>query len=357
VQPAPILEADINRKVTHGVTDPHRLIKQINDRIRDKPEDVIWIGQMLTKIFGAKLPKKHWADWGIKLTYPEAAQIKAMAICDLMTDNLDHFPSSRSTMIDLYQLAKKKPAVFRHSIRNGNISPLVLRRTIRDLRKYGKPLETLRTDERKAALANADLNSGDNIHTGHMRLLYDLVDDNSVDLILTDPPWQEPALYGELAKLAASKLKSGALCLAYVSKYHTLEILDQMRPHLDYFWEFGVYFPSRQLARYDRNVSPCFQPVWAFQKPPFKKIPKTNAGRRHGRARQTPPCLGAELKGNAPTGSTIDDAGGVDRRSILRRGNDSSRLQAIGPDLYCHGNRPGNSGQSSAAITANLLSR
>jgi len=56
---------------------------------------------------------------------------------------------------------------------------------------------------------------GEGIHTGHMRKLFRILDDDSVDLICTDPPWEHKALplYTELGKLAQQKTEPGGFCL------------------------------------------------------------------------------------------------------------------------------------------------
>ena len=51
--------------------------------------------------------------------------------------------------------------------------------------------------------------------SGNIARLWDNLGDDSVDLFLTDPPYNSIELFGELARLAAAKLKDGGLCLAY----------------------------------------------------------------------------------------------------------------------------------------------
>jgi predicted methyltransferase len=56
---------------------------------------------------------------------------------------------------------------------------------------------------------------GGNVLTGDMRQLCSRLDDDSVDLILSDPPYADLGAYSRLAELAAAKLKPGGVCVAY----------------------------------------------------------------------------------------------------------------------------------------------
>ena len=70
--------------------------------------------------------------------------------------------------------------------------------------------------------------SGGKILTGDMWQLHSKLDDDSVDLFLTDPPYADLECYSKLAELAADKLKNGGLCLAYSGQYHLLKIMNLM---------------------------------------------------------------------------------------------------------------------------------
>ena len=60
------------------------------------------------------------------------------------------------------------------------------------------------------AFARKTAASGDqDILVGSMELLWERLEDGSVDLFLTDPPYAEVGFYEQLAELAAAKLKPG----------------------------------------------------------------------------------------------------------------------------------------------------
>lgn len=72
-------------------------------------------------------------------------------------------------------------------------------------------------------------------------VLADLAD-NSVDLVVTDPPYgdQHTHLYGELAKWASAKLKPGGSLVAYVGQGNLPDVTAQMGPHLRYWWTLAL---------------------------------------------------------------------------------------------------------------------
>jgi site-specific DNA-methyltransferase (adenine-specific) len=77
---------------------------------------------------------------------------------------------------------------------------------------------------------------------GDMRTLGARVADDSVDLILTDPPYNEGSadLYTELARFARRVLKPGGVCLAYSGQLHLPQIYAGMGQHLTYMWTCGI---------------------------------------------------------------------------------------------------------------------
>jgi hypothetical protein len=107
---------------------------------------------------------------------------------------------------------------------------------------------------------------------GDMREKGKLIPNNSVQLIFTDPPYQECdiPLYGDLAEFAARALIPGGICLALCGKPFLDRIIAYMTPHLSwkYLWEIqhsggmGYYHALR--------VYNACKAVVMFVKPPLK---------------------------------------------------------------------------------------
>jgi hypothetical protein len=90
-----------------------------------------------------------------------------------------------------------------------------------------------RNDARKAEFerpVTVSLASG--LSHGDFRVLADQIESYSVDLVLTDPPYDDPSLYGEAARIAARILKSGGSFIAYTGQFHERAAADACAPHL-----------------------------------------------------------------------------------------------------------------------------
>ena len=134
--------------------------------------------------------------------------------------------------------------------------------------------QDLRNRAAKAFARKATPSKNQDILTGSMDLLWDRLDDDSVDLFLTDPPYAEVDLYEKLAELAAAKLKPGRLCLAYSGQFYLAEVMDSMSQHLTYWWTFAIEFSGSHCAIHPRHVQNRWKPILAFAKPKAKPAPE-----------------------------------------------------------------------------------
>jgi len=89
---------------------------------------------------------------------------------------------------------------------------------------------------------------GLDLRTGDFREVLSEIADNSVSLIITDPPYVEAAvhLYGELADWANRKLKPGGSCIAYCGQSTMPAALRQMDESLRYWWTIAVEHTTAQ---------------------------------------------------------------------------------------------------------------
>ena len=112
------------------------------------------------------------------------------------------------------------------------------------------------------------------ILVGDLGLLWDRLDDDSVDLFLTDPPFDDIRAYEHLAELAAAKLKPGRLCLAYTGHLRLPDVLNVMGRHLTYWWTFTVVFGGQPVPIHSRHVQNRSRLIVAFSKPPIRPAPR-----------------------------------------------------------------------------------
>jgi hypothetical protein len=122
----------------------------------------------------------------------------------------------------------------------------------------------------KAQAAIAETPAADyGIRHADMTTLFDSLEDNSVDLFFTDPPYDEGAVncYALLARLAAAKLKPGGLCVAYSGHMHLLEVMNAMQQHLCYWWLFAIDHRQGFTTIWNRRIMASWKPVVVFAKP------------------------------------------------------------------------------------------
>ncbi len=133
---------------------------------------------------------------------------------------------------------------------------------------------TIATKERKAAELKAERKAttaklgGDTlgIHHGDFREIGHIIDDASVDLIFTDPPYElaDIGLYGDLAEFAARVLKPGAWCLAYSGQFHMPAAYDLVSSYLTYGWTFAIWHSGGASRIRKFKLQTGWKPILGF---------------------------------------------------------------------------------------------
>ena len=111
------------------------------------------------------------------------------------------------------------------------------------------------------------------IEHGDFRDLSAALDSESIDAIITDPPYPAEYLYtwDGLAEMAMRVLKPGGWCITYSGKQHLDDVFQRMvGGGLIYFWQV-IFLQTVSPAIHPRAVNTEYKPILIFQKPPLTK--------------------------------------------------------------------------------------
>jgi len=103
----------------------------------------------------------------------------------------------------------------------------------------------------------------------------DSLENNSIDAIITDPPYPEEflPLWEQMFEVANRILKPSKYLVCYAN-HQNLDKIFRLKNDLIYYWIFKLDFTSKPIAK-GRNLIATWKPVLVYQKPPFKKIKET----------------------------------------------------------------------------------
>lgn len=110
------------------------------------------------------------------------------------------------------------------------------------------------------------------ILTGDMRKLGAELEPESVDAIVTDPPYPKEylPLWSDLARLAGRVLKPGGYLVAYSGQICLPEVMAMLSEHLRYCWLAGVYLHGPHPQIWPRRVRNALRVVLIYQRPPIE---------------------------------------------------------------------------------------
>ena len=95
------------------------------------------------------------------------------------------------------------------------------------------------------------------------------VADNSIDAVITDPPYPKEyiSLYSYLSRESARVLKPGGLLLAMVGQSYLPDVIKMLDEHMAYHWCLSYLTPGGQSPHlFQRNVNTFWKPVLWYMK-------------------------------------------------------------------------------------------
>jgi 16S rRNA G966 N2-methylase RsmD len=110
---------------------------------------------------------------------------------------------------------------------------------------------------------------------GDMNLIGNELENNSIDFILTDPPYKEEYIncWDNLSKLASRVLKPSGFLIAYSGQLHIPEVIQKLSSTgLQYYWTMCLIHNGGSNLINSRSVLCGWKPLFIFQKEPFHKI-------------------------------------------------------------------------------------
>lgn len=135
-------------------------------------------------------------------------------------------------------------------------------RAIKELRRV--------TKEQARQKSTPKIPQNSNIWHGQFQSFIDKIQPDSVDLIFTDPPYNENAiqLYQELGQFAQQVLKPGGLCLSYSGQIFLPQVINALSESLEYLWTFAVRHNSGYTRIFKVNARNMWKPILVYCKPP-----------------------------------------------------------------------------------------
>jgi len=136
--------------------------------------------------------------------------------------------------------------------------------------KHDEDLQARREELAAKSLKASEMPETIQVHHGDFLKQYTLIEEGSVDCIITDPPYVKEWLgnYEAFAIAASHVLKPGGFLITYIGHIHMDKILEQMTPYLDYYWVACLKHAGTTKAVHSRHVTCSFKPILIFQKPP-----------------------------------------------------------------------------------------
>ena len=104
------------------------------------------------------------------------------------------------------------------------------------------------------------------IYSGDSREIGKMLEDDSIDLIFTDPsyPHEFLPLYSWLSEIAARVLKPGKFCIAYSGKTALPEVMRRLSEKLDYYWLLTIFQPGSNASLWKWHLWSNHRPMFMF---------------------------------------------------------------------------------------------
>jgi len=218
-----------------------------------------------------EIAKQNTGGANIKNGMPERYTVKTLSEIGLTAKESSTFKQIASIPDDVFEstIAEKKEAVTKAV---SELTTAGMLKVAKEIKKEEKKEEKIKQFE-QASLEYQDENV--KIFFEDFREGAKTIENNSVDAIITDPPYpiEYIDLWADMFAIADRILKPSAFLVTYAN-HQNLDRIFQLPNPLKYYWTFKLDFTSKPIAM-GRNLIATWKPVLIFQKLPFKKIEET----------------------------------------------------------------------------------
>jgi DNA-binding CsgD family transcriptional regulator len=99
------------------------------------------------------------------------------------------------------------------------------------------------------------------------------IEDKSVDLIFTDPPYDKKSLHlwDDVGRFAARTLKPGRLFASYSGVLYLPQVHEMLGRHLSYLWTAAIYHSGGKKLVSAVKVQQAWKPILIYYRPPLDK--------------------------------------------------------------------------------------
>jgi len=127
-----------------------------------------------------------------------------------------------------------------------------------------------REQNRQKFQRKVEANDAVTIHQGDFTDVLKEYDDESIDHIVTDPPYPEQflPLWDALAESADRVWKPGGFCVTYSGKSHLPEVMARLGESLEYYWQAILTQPGATAKFWATNMRTQYKPILIYAKPP-----------------------------------------------------------------------------------------
>jgi len=199
---------------------------------------------------------------------------------------------SHDTIARVKAIKEKAPEQLKNKVKSGEISINQAYTEVKRIDKLApeqlkKVLDKVETGEAKNIKEAVSFVKQEEINTlkdsivlpdpikiiqGDFREVYQTLEKESVDFIITDPPYPKEylPLYDDLAKCAERVLKPGGSLIMMIGQSYLPEIIQTTVNYLNFNWMLCYFTPGPATQLWQRKVNTSWKPVLWFTKGDYK---------------------------------------------------------------------------------------